>query len=126
MPNDTTLDPKEIIRKIEEQRLKSKSDKKTDTNKTAQVQPSEQKLPEKKLSEQKLPEKRLFDVKVETMLPATLIYRVLAENEVKAAEMIKRVAPNSIHHRLPGKRDIKLMVYDAGTTLLRWTKNLLR
>jgi hypothetical protein len=116
MPNDNTLDPKEIIRKIEEQQLKSKSDKKTDTNKTAQVQPSQQKLPEK----------RLFDVKVETMLPATLIYRVLAENEVKAAEMIKRVAPNSIHHRLPGKRDIKLMVYDAGTTLLRWTKNLLR
>lgn len=66
-----------------------------------------------------------YDVKVECMLPATVTYRVLAETPEQAAEMIKGMSPVGVKHRLIGKKDIKLSVYDAGSTMLRWMKNLL-
>lgn len=65
-----------------------------------------------------------FDVKVETMLPATLTYRILAEDAVQAADKIKGAQPNSVHHRLIGRRDQKLTVYDAGSNMIRWMKRL--
>jgi len=69
--------------------------------------------------------KLYYDVKVECMLPATLTYRVLAEDAQQAAELIKGLNPTSVKHRLLGKKDIKLSVYDAGSTMLRWMKNLI-
>lgn len=69
--------------------------------------------------------KLYYDVKVECMIPATLTYRVLAETPEQAAEMIRGMSPIGVRHRLVGKKDIKLSVYDAGSTMLRWMKNLL-
>jgi UDP-N-acetylmuramyl pentapeptide synthase len=69
--------------------------------------------------------KLYYDVKVECMLPATVTYRVLAETPEQAAELIKGMSPIGVRHRLVGKKDIKLYVYDAGSTMLRWMKNLL-
>ncbi len=69
--------------------------------------------------------KLYYDVKVECMLPATVTYRVLAETPEQAAELIKGMSPIGVKHRLIGKKDIKLSVYDAGSTMLRWMKNLL-
>ncbi len=66
-----------------------------------------------------------FDVKVETMLPATLTYRVLAEDAQQASEKIRTLQPNSVQHRLIGRRDNKLTVYDAGSTMIRFVKRLL-
>jgi hypothetical protein len=66
-----------------------------------------------------------FDVKVECMLPATLTYRVLAEDAEQAAGMIKNLPPNHIKHKLMGRKEIKLSVYDSGTTLIRFIKNFL-
>jgi Holliday junction resolvase-like predicted endonuclease len=66
-----------------------------------------------------------FDVKVETMLPATLTYHVLAEDAQQAAELIKGIQPNSVKHRLIGRKDLKLTVYDAGSTMIKWMKRLL-
>lgn len=66
-----------------------------------------------------------FDVKVETMLPATLTYRVLAEDAQQASEKIRTLQPNSVHHRLIGRRDNKLTVYDAGSTMIKFVKKLL-
>ena len=65
-----------------------------------------------------------YDVKVETMLPATLTYRVLASSPEEALEKVKKEAPKDIKHRLSGKRDLKALIYDAGTMLLRLTKIL--
>ncbi len=65
-----------------------------------------------------------FDVKVEVLLPATLVFRVLAEDANKAADMIKNKHPNSVKYRLHGKKDIKLTVYDAGCTIIKFMKNL--
>jgi hypothetical protein len=65
-----------------------------------------------------------YDVKIECMLPATLIYRVLAEDAQKAAEMIKHIQPVSVKHRLIGRKELKLTVYDAGCTVIKYLKNL--
>ena len=69
--------------------------------------------------------KLYYDVKVECMLPATLTYRVLADDPRQAAELIRGMSPIGVKHRLVGKKDIKLTVYDAGCSMIRWMKNLL-
>jgi len=66
-----------------------------------------------------------YDVKVETLLPATLTFRVLAEDAHQAANLIKNKQPNSVHYRLLGRKDNKLTVYDAGSTIIKFVKNLL-
>lgn len=80
---------------------------------------------------QKLPQsppikpKFYYDVKIESMIPATLTFRVLAEDAQTAADMAKGMNPTGVNYRLVGRRDKKLSVYDAGSTMLRWMKNLL-
>lgn len=69
--------------------------------------------------------KHYYDVKVECMLPATVTYRILAETPEEAAELIRGTAPYSVQHRLVGMKSHKLSVYDAGSTMLRWMKNLI-
>lgn len=86
---------------------------------------SDEKAHQKSLSIIKTAEtKKYYDVKVEVMLPATLTYKVLAKNAEEAATLIKNMAPNSVQHRLAGKREIKLTVFDAGSTLIRFIKNI--
>ena len=83
---------------------------------------------EAKDKEDKLPkikEKFYFDVKLDCMLPATLTYRVLAEDPQQAADLIKNMSPTGVNHKIIGKKDLKLSVYNAGGSFLRWTKNLL-
>jgi hypothetical protein len=72
----------------------------------------------------KLKPKFYYDVKVEAMLPATLTYRILAEDAQQAAELIKGTQPNSVQHRLIGRKELKLTVYDAGSTMIKWMKRL--
>jgi hypothetical protein len=71
------------------------------------------------------PPKFYYDVKVECMLPATLTYRVYAETPQQAAEMIRGTSPTMVKHRLIGRKELKLMVYDAGCSMIRLMKNLL-
>lgn len=70
-------------------------------------------------------EKHYYDVKVECMLPATLTYRVLAEDPQQAVELIRNMSPNGVRHKLIGRKELKISVYDSGSTLLKWMKNLL-
>lgn len=70
-------------------------------------------------------EKHYYDVKVECMLPATVTYRVLAEDAAQAASLIKGMSPVGVKHRLIGKKDLKLSVYKAGSSMLEWAKNLM-
>jgi hypothetical protein len=80
----------------------------------------------KKEAEEKLKIKPKFyyDVKIECMLPATLTYRILAEDAQQAAELIKGHQPNSVQHKLIGRKELKLTVYDAGSTMIKWMKRL--
>ncbi len=66
-----------------------------------------------------------YDVKVDVMLPAILNYRVLAEDAEQAANMIKNIQPNAVNYKLIGKRELKLTVYDAGCTVIKFMKNLM-
>jgi hypothetical protein len=66
-----------------------------------------------------------YDVKVEVMLPAVLTYRVLAEDPQQAADMIRNLQPNTVKHRLIGRKEFKLTVYDAGCTVIKFMKNLM-
>lgn len=70
------------------------------------------------------PVKRYFDIRVEVTLPATLHYRVLAETPEQAVDLIKNLSPNSVKHKLAGKRELKVMVYEAGSNLLKFMKNI--
>ena len=69
-------------------------------------------------------DKKYFDVKVECMLPATLIYKVYAEDAEKAAEMIKNLQPNAIQHKLIGRKELKIVVYEACCSVIQFIKNL--
>lgn len=71
------------------------------------------------------PIKYYYDVKIECMLPAVLTYRVLAENAQQAAEMIKGKSPNSVQHKLIGRRELFLKVYDSGSSMMRFMRKLL-
>lgn len=66
-----------------------------------------------------------YDVKVETLLPATLTFRVLAQDAHQASEKIKGMQPIAVHHKLIGRRDIKMTVYDAGSVMIRLVKKLI-
>lgn len=68
--------------------------------------------------------KKYYDIKIETYLPATLMWRVLAETPEQAADLIKGQQPTGVKHRLIGRKDFKLMVYEAGSSLIKLVKNL--
>jgi len=69
--------------------------------------------------------KYLYDVKVEVMLPATLTYRILAEDPEQASTMIRQSSPTSVQHKLAGRKELKLTVYDAGCSIIKFMKNLM-
>lgn len=69
-------------------------------------------------------QKRYYDVKVECMIPATLTYRVFAEDAEQASAMIKGISPTQVKHKLIGRKEIKMTVYESGTTMIRFIKNL--
>lgn len=68
--------------------------------------------------------KRYFDIRVECTLPATITYRVLAETPEQAASLIKGTQPTSVKHKLALRRETKITVYDSGSTIIRFIKNL--
>lgn len=68
--------------------------------------------------------KNWYDVRIECLLPATLTYRILAEDAEQAASLIKGLSPNSVKHKLIGRKEIKMIVYDAGCSVIKFIKNL--
>lgn len=69
--------------------------------------------------------KSYYDVKVECLLPATLTYRVLAKDAEEAVNNVKYMSPNGVKHKIAGKKDLKITVYDSGTSMIRFFKNIL-
>lgn len=70
-------------------------------------------------------DKKYYDIKVEVMLPATLSYRIYAENPEKAIELLKNSQPH-VKYRLNQKRDLKIFVYEAGSSIIQFIKNFVR
>src|SRR5271166_2445015 len=112
---------KPLSERIVEELLKERSQ---DTIKVSTVSQPLKKEAKKELPA--IPPKYYYDIRVETMLPATLTFRALAETPEQAAAMIKNMSPVAIKHKLAGKKDIKLTVYAAGSSMLLWARNLIR
>jgi hypothetical protein len=70
------------------------------------------------MAKDKKPIKQYYDIKVEAMVPATLSYRIYAEDENEALELVKRASPNQIKYKIAAKKDKKLLVYKPGTSLI--------
>lgn len=70
-------------------------------------------------------QKKYYDVKVESLVPAILIYKVLAANPEEAFYKIKHIHPNHIQYKVHNRKDIKATVYDAGSNLIKFVKNIL-
>lgn len=65
-----------------------------------------------------------YDVKIETMLPATITFKVLAEDPEQAILLTKHMAPSGVQHKLAGRKDKKVTVYNMGSSMVRLVKRL--
>lgn len=71
-------------------------------------------------------DKRYYDVKLEVTLPAVISYRILAEDAEQAESLIRGAVPVGVKYKLAGKRDLKITVYESGSTIIRFIKNIFR
>jgi hypothetical protein len=112
---------KPLAQRIVEELLKERTE---DTVKVSTVVPQPLKKEAKKEPPAVKP-KFYYDIKLDAMLPATLTFRVLAETPEQAAGMIKNMSPVAVKHKLVGKKDLKLTVYLAGSSMIMWARNLI-
>lgn len=66
-----------------------------------------------------------YDVVVEAQVPATLRYRILAESPEEAYQIYQQTNPSNIKYHIQQKRNIKMTIYDAGSTIIRFMKRFL-
>jgi len=71
----------------------------------------------------KIKDKKYFDVKVQCNIPALITFRVFAENEEQALEMINRQTPTNIRYEVLKRVNIKATVYEAGMAIIKLIKN---
>jgi hypothetical protein len=114
--NPYSKNPNNLPPTLEEQEAKVKKEAEAKKRKEDQL---------KKEAAQKIPQKSYYDVKVECMLPATLTWRVLADDPHQAIALTRGVVPQTVKHRLIGRKELKVMVYDAGSTFLKLIKNMI-
>jgi hypothetical protein len=71
-------------------------------------------------------EKKYYSVKVDSLVPTTLEYKVLADDPEDAInEAKKRVhKPDNIQYRLPERKDKQVSVYTWGTFMLHIKRTL--
>lgn len=69
-------------------------------------------------------QRRYYDIKVDVLLPALLTYRVLAETPEEAYEKIKNSHPITVNYKLREKKDIKAIVYEMGSSIIKLIKNI--
>ena len=67
--------------------------------------------------------KSYYDVKVECLVPTMLTYRVLADDEQEALELIGKKPPTQMKPNLLLKKIIKATVYIAGSSMVKLVKN---
>lgn len=67
---------------------------------------------------------KYYSIKLETLLPATLTYKVLAKSPEEALEKARKGSPQNVQYKLAGKKDLKAMVYDIGSSIVKLVKYL--
>jgi hypothetical protein len=71
-------------------------------------------------------QKTYFDVKVEALCPCIITYRIYAEDEHDALDQIDKKAPTSIRPNIYKKRNIKAVVYNSGSSLIKLIRNYIK
>jgi len=117
---DNSKDPAQIVAKL----LSLKTADEIKTEKELQDKRKGEFL-KKEAEKKKIKPKFYYDVKIECMIPATLTYRILAEDAHQAFSLIKGKSPNSVQHKLTGRKELIAKVYDSGSTMMRFMKKLL-
>jgi hypothetical protein len=67
--------------------------------------------------------KSYYDIKVECLVPTILIYRVYADDEQEALQLITKKPPIQMKPNLLLKKLIKATVYMAGSSTMKLVKN---
>lgn len=111
-----------MSKEIKDPELEIVEEKKEKQRLIAQAKKEREKYLKKQANQPK--PKYYYDVKVECMLPAVLTYRILAETPEQAAELIRGQQPNSVQHKLIGRKEMVLRVFDASSTMIRFMKKL--
>ena len=65
-----------------------------------------------------------YTVKVEALVPMTLIFQVSALDEEEAIKKTYKQAPNNIQQKLTKRKNLKAVVYDRNTINIKLVKNL--
>lgn len=79
---------------------------------------------EKKLEKTAAPvQKKYYDIRLEALVPCTITYRILADDEHDALAQMNKRPPTGVRPNIPQKRDIKATVYDAGSSIIRFAKS---
>lgn len=76
--------------------------------------------------ELKKPEPQRYTVKVETLVPATFIFNVVAENVDDAIKQTSRRAPNNIQYSTARRKNLKAIVCKQGTLNIVATKSFIK
>lgn len=65
-----------------------------------------------------------YSIKIEFLVPTTITYKVSAENEHEALKKIDKIPASQSHIRYNLQRKIKLkaVVYQGGTSMVKFTK----
>lgn len=67
-------------------------------------------------------QKKYYDIKLEANVPCLITYRIYADDEHDALTQIGKKAPTSVKPNISQKRDIKALIYEAGSSILKLTK----
>ncbi len=73
----------------------------------------------------KIPEKFWFDVRMDCLIPATLHFRIQAENPEEALLLSRHKPPRSIAYEPQRRKALKVRIYEGGSCLLRLAKQLM-
>ena len=65
-----------------------------------------------------------YDIKIDYLVPTTVTYKVTAENEHEALKQVDKIPASRSHvkHNLQRKIKLKAKVFQAGTSIVRFTK----
>ena len=65
-----------------------------------------------------------YDIKIDYLVPTTITYKVSAENEHEALKQVEKIPVSRSHikHNLQRKIKIKAKVFQASTSIVKYTK----
>lgn len=64
-----------------------------------------------------------YTIKLEAYIPCSLVYKISAEDEKDALKKLDKQKPSSVIPHLQRKKNIKAMIYEFGSSIVKLVKN---